>query len=201
MTTEKNHVQPDTTTTLLLDGTYHPIGFFSARAAIKHLITNRAKAYDRFGNLQDWSGWIDNSAYHYDDNPFMNSASKRVDIPTIMIITHFFGSRGKVRTSQKGTSLRHIYKVYKGVCQYCLSKIPYSEATKDHIYPKSKGGPSSTVNLILACKKCNSLKADTFPFHDKHGNEPKTKNLLPIHHHKLYGPTNTREEWNFFLHT
>ena len=195
-----NHVKPDSLTTLTLDGTYQPIGFFTARAAVKHLITKRAKAYDKFGNLQDWGGWMEHSAHHFDNNPYMNTSSQRYDVPSIMVITHFFGSRGKVRRDGKGTSLQHIYKVYKGVCQYCLNKIPYKDATKDHIYPKSKGGPNSSTNLILSCKRCNGIKADTFPYYDKEGNEPKPKNLLPVHHHKLYGPTQIRDEWKFFLH-
>lgn len=192
---------PDTTTTLILDGTYHPIGFFSARAAIKHLITNRARAYDRFGNLQDWNGWADNTAYHYDDNPYLNTSSTKFDIPTIMVVTHFFGAQGKMRRDGKNTSLRYLYKLYNKTCQYCFNKIQYHEANKDHIYPKSKGGPNCSTNLILSCKSCNSLKADTFPWFDAEGKEPKAKHLLPVHQNKLHGPNVAREEWKFFLHT
>lgn len=195
-----NHIQPENISTLILDGTYQPIGFFSARAAIKHLITSRARAYDLFGNLQDWSGWMEHTASHYEDNPYMNTSTTRVDVPTIMVVTHFFGAASRGTRCAKGTSLRHIYKVYKGICQYCLAKIPYSEATKDHVYPKSKGGPNSTTNLILACKRCNSLKADTFPYLNANGLPPEPKNLLPVHNLKIYGPTNIREEWKFFLH-
>lgn len=193
----KQHVQPDDLTTLTLDGTYQAIGFFSARAAVKHLITNRAKAYDRFGNLQDWTGWVENTAYHYDDNPFMNSASQRIDIPTIMVVSHYFAKRA--RKDRHGTNLRHIYKIYDGKCQYCLKKIPFSQATKDHIFPKSQGGPNCSQNLILACKSCNTLKADTFPYFNAKGEEPKPKNILPVHYHQIYRPDD-RPEWEFFLH-
>ncbi len=195
-----NHITPENISTLILDTTYQPMGFFTARAAIKHLITNRAKAYDKFGNLQDWVGWMHDTAHHHDDNPYMNTCTTRVDVPTIMVINHFFGNKCRVKANGKSTSLKYIYKAYNGVCQYCLSKIPYTQATKDHIYPKSKGGPNCTTNLILACKKCNSLKADVFPYYDKLGNEVKPKTLLPVHHHRLYGPKTIRAEWKFFLH-
>jgi 5-methylcytosine-specific restriction endonuclease McrA len=196
-----SHVKPEDITTLSLDGTYQPIGFFSARAAIKHLITNRAKAYDRYGNLQDWDGWVTNTAYHNEDNPYMNTTSKSIGVPTIMVINHYFGKIGQsMGMSRRGTSLKHIYKVYKGTCQYCLQNIAIDDATKDHVYPKSKGGANASSNLVLSCKRCNAIKGDIFPYFDKNGNEPKIKSLLPFHHHTLFGPKNVREEWKFFLH-
>lgn len=191
-----NAIQPDTLSTLILDGTYQPMGFFSARASIKHLITGKAKAYDKFGNLQDFPGWMDNTAQHYDDNPYMRTAHKRFDIPTIMVITHHFG-RHKRRADS--TSLRYLYKVYDGTCQYCFKKIKYADATKDHVFPKSKGGSNGNDNLVLACKSCNALKADTFPHYNDKGEIPKTKHLLPVHHHILYAPQ-SRPEWDFFIH-
>ena len=48
----------------------------------------------------------------------------------------------------------------KRFCYYCKSKIPKSEITMDHMYPRSTGGPSIPQNLIPSCKKCNSEKAD-----------------------------------------
>lgn len=198
---EEPHCQPADLTTLTLDGTYHPVGFFSARASIKHLITNRAKAYDRYGNLQGWDRWISDDSFHHDNNPYLNSAHRRVNVPTIMVITNFFGHyKNKNVGVSRGCSLKHIYKVYKGVCQYCLKHTPYEQATKDHVYPKSKGGPNEASNLVLSCKKCNSIKKDLFPFLNRNGEEVKPKVLLPFHHHRLYGPKTIREEWKFFLH-
>lgn len=36
--------------------------------------------------------------------------------------------------------------------------------TKDHHFPKSKGGPDSLDNLLTMCEKCNLDKADMIPF-------------------------------------
>ena len=194
-----NHItDPNSLSTLILDGTYQPIGFFSARAAIKHLITGKAKAYDRHGNLQNFSGWMMETNYHHEDNPYMNTAHQRVDVPTVMVITHFFGRHKKVRRGDN-TSLRHLFKVYDGTCQYCFKKIKYSEATKDHVYPKSKGGSNGSENLVLACKKCNALKADVFPHYDVNGNIPKPKHITGINKLKMQTPKN-RPEWDFFLY-
>lgn len=52
-----------------------------------------------------------------------------------------------------------------GRCAYCLSDMTMQNglnntATRDHIRPKSRGGPSSDFNMVAACYKCNSLKGD-----------------------------------------
>lgn len=44
------------------------------------------------------------------------------------------------------------------VCPYCLKTVPLSEATKDHVTPKSRGGKTEPSNIILTCKKCNHEK-------------------------------------------
>jgi 5-methylcytosine-specific restriction endonuclease McrA len=42
-------------------------------------------------------------------------------------------------------------------CVYCGSK---ENLSVDHIIPLRKGGPDSTSNKVLCCKKCNSSKQD-----------------------------------------
>jgi 5-methylcytosine-specific restriction endonuclease McrA len=44
-------------------------------------------------------------------------------------------------------------------CVYCGDDNK-KDLTLDHVIPQSKGGPHSWDNLVSACKKCNSLKAD-----------------------------------------
>ncbi|WP_433602801.1 HNH endonuclease [Nocardia sp. CA-135953] len=44
-------------------------------------------------------------------------------------------------------------------CGYCASLA----RTVDHIRPRSRGGPNTWDNLIAACARCNSSKADRTP--------------------------------------
>lgn len=48
----------------------------------------------------------------------------------------------------------------RNFCYYCKRKMPKSQLTMDHMYPRSTGGPTLTQNLIPSCKKCNSEKSD-----------------------------------------
>lgn len=41
-------------------------------------------------------------------------------------------------------------------CYYCKE----DGDTVDHIHPKSKGGKFTEDNLVVACKRCNEMKAD-----------------------------------------
>jgi 5-methylcytosine-specific restriction endonuclease McrA len=87
--------------------------------------------------------------------------------------------------------------VYKGTCQYCYEKIPYSQATKDHAIPKSKGGTNDDFNLVLACRECNNRKDSIYPFYDVNGKEVKPKKLQSF----AFVPdvNNVREEWKPYL--
>lgn len=44
------------------------------------------------------------------------------------------------------------------VCPYCLKTLPLSEATRDHVIPRSRGGKTEPENIVLACGKCNQQK-------------------------------------------
>jgi hypothetical protein len=45
-------------------------------------------------------------------------------------------------------------------CQYCGQKAPEVVLEVDHITPVSQGGDNAILNLITACKACNSGKSD-----------------------------------------
>ena len=43
-------------------------------------------------------------------------------------------------------------------CWYCGKEMEPSKLTKDHVFPKSKGGANDMDNIIMVCKECNSSK-------------------------------------------
>ncbi len=45
------------------------------------------------------------------------------------------------------------------LCSYCGGPVPEKELTRDHVYPKSKGG----IIKAPACEPCNIAKQDMYP--------------------------------------
>lgn len=53
-----------------------------------------------------------------------------------------------------------LLKELDGKCVYCGN----AAVDKDHVFPRSKGGPDIWDNLVAACKACNDAKGDRTPF-------------------------------------
>lgn len=49
------------------------------------------------------------------------------------------------------------------VCPYCLRTLPLSQATRDHLVPRSRGGKTEPSNIVLACGPCNQKKGSLTP--------------------------------------
>lgn len=45
-------------------------------------------------------------------------------------------------------------------CWYCGKEMEPSKLTKDHVFPRSKGGNNDMDNIIMVCKLCNSSKGN-----------------------------------------
>ena len=56
-----------------------------------------------------------------------------------------------------GAEWESIVKRQKGRCFYCRMLCPL---TMDHLLPLNKGGQHEAVNIVGACRPCNSKKAD-----------------------------------------
>lgn len=53
-----------------------------------------------------------------------------------------------------------LHAAQDGRCFYCEKLVSITSATKDHLVPKSKGGSNSIMNLVMACRHCNTAKGD-----------------------------------------
>lgn len=62
-------------------------------------------------------------------------------------------------------SKRNVFTRDEFTCQYCNTKFKKKSKslTIDHVVPKSKGGKTSWVNCVCACRNCNSNKDNRTP--------------------------------------
>ena len=55
---------------------------------------------------------------------------------------------------------RVVYTRDGWTCRYCGRTCDRSTRTLDHVIPRSRRGPSTPDNLVVACRKCNGDKGD-----------------------------------------
>lgn len=87
-----------------------------------------------------------------------------MDLDTIMAIRDEKTNGDKsylFKTPRPTASL--LFKRDRNVCAYCGNQFNSQELTRDHITPQSRGGESSWMNLVAACKSCNHRKSDNTP--------------------------------------
>jgi 5-methylcytosine-specific restriction endonuclease McrA len=111
----------------------------------------------------------------FESNEFYEvaSVSKIVKIPKILILKYYV----KLPYKRVAASRANILKRDQYCCQYCGIELCDKTATVDHIVPRCKGGGSTWVNLVAACKDCNLHKGNRTPKEAKM--ELKTKPKEP----------------------
>ncbi len=55
---------------------------------------------------------------------------------------------------------RHYEWCVRPLCVYCNARLDRRSVTRDHVTPRSHGGPTAPDNLAPACLACNQAKAD-----------------------------------------
>jgi len=87
------------------------------------------------------------------------SVSKIVKIPKILILKYYV----KLPYKKAAPSRANILRRDQYCCQYCGMELCTKTATVDHVVPRCKGGGSTWVNLVAACKDCNLHKGNRTP--------------------------------------
>lgn len=94
----------------------------------------------------------------YDDCE-VRSARQVFRVPSVV------ASREYVNLSRPAPKTRwNVILAYRFTCAYCgTSGLPVEDLTFDHVIPRSRGGPSTWMNIVPACRRCNERKADRTP--------------------------------------
>lgn len=92
----------------------------------------------------------------------VNRVGERSSIHMSSVIATDGYIRKKLRKIESYSN-RMLFKRDNYRCMYCGFDYPYSELTRDHIFPRSRGGKDVWENVVAACKRCNHSKADRTP--------------------------------------
>ena len=125
---------------LLLNATYEPIKIISWKKAITLLFLGKVEMLER----------------HDRD---IRTMHRSYALPSVVRLTR----RVKVTRKPVQFSRHNIYKRDDYTCQYCGKLHGPAQLTFDHVYPRSRGGEKSWMNIVTACQQCNRRKGNRTP--------------------------------------
>jgi 5-methylcytosine-specific restriction endonuclease McrA len=131
-----------------------PVATFSVEEAITRIWQGRAQALENHPTLAFRSaGRV--------------GTSMREVIPVPLSIIIFSGHRPKHWFGVAKLNGRNLQTRDGFRCAYCgrhASELRRDEGlTRDHVFPRSRGGTDTWENLLCACAPCNNRKADRTP--------------------------------------
>lgn len=82
-----------------------------------------------------------------------------LETPSIIAIRgHGFNPQ---KHAKVGISNRTLFGRDRMICAYCGGHFAnFRELSRDHIVPRSRGGPNTYQNLVTSCRSCNAKKGD-----------------------------------------
>lgn len=182
---------------LVLNRQWQAIAVISPAEAFAHMSAGNADALDIAPHLAmtptPLEQWMNLEIRPHDRH--IGTSRRSVRVPTIVVLRAF----ARVPLYLPKFSLKTIYQRDQGICQYSGRQLKPSEASIDHIIPRSRGGDTSWENCVLAERKLNSQKGARTP--EEAGLKLIRRPIIPrpvpvtITLKNLLGI----EEWNYFL--
>lgn len=127
---------------------------------------------------------------NYDE--VIRSPSAEFALPAVVrVLRESKAVKRGVKFSRSNMAARDGYR-----CQYCLMRLPLSQLTYDHVFPRSRGGETTWENVVMSCKSCNAKKDNLTP--QEAGlvlhTVPRRPHTLPLEPLRLKG-VQIPEEW------
>ncbi len=181
---------------LVLNSGWQAIGFISVedcivnvtrgRACVVHPITFAPLSFD------EWVDQVESeigTEFEIPDLRWIKTSSSRVPAPEVIVLKEY----GKRPPRKIGYTRGNLWKRDQYSCQYCGVALPGSKLQIEHVVPRSRGGPTTWLNTVAACGKCNSHKADRLPSEAgmtlrKQPHRPRWTPKLPVPGGKLRDP-------------
>lgn len=127
--------------TLVLSQSYEPVARVSWQRALTLVFSGKVEVVEEY---TDWT---------------VRSVTLELKVPSIIrFLKKVFGRKPQIRFSRE-----NVYARDRGRCQYCARQVPRTEATFDHVVPRSQGGTTRWENIVIACAPCNQRKGGRTP--------------------------------------
>lgn len=146
------------TPVLILNKNWVPITIVPAHKAIGMLFTDKARVVDEDYATYDFESWTDLGKL-FDSKEYIKTARLKIPVPEVLLL----GTGSQPSYRRVTFSRKNLLKRDRRTCQYCGCKVSTSDFTIDHIQPRSRSGPLSWTNCVIACVKCNLRKDNRTP--------------------------------------
>ncbi len=130
---------------------------------------------DNSGLPNNWTTWQDAVtlkckgliAWEFGDEEFMfrGGVQKSTGLQSTVEVSSIIALKSKFKYKGRTPPFcnRNLFRRDLHTCAYCGKSSGDHELTKDHIKPQSRGGPTTWMNCVTACKKCNNKKDNRTP--------------------------------------
>lgn len=138
----------ETTRCVVLDSTYQIVNTVPSKDALLLILAGKVTVVEEHPTIE------------------IRSPSVRFKLPLMVVLKAFVKAKHAFKKhatlTQKNLFVRDDF-----TCQYCnrhKSEFRHFEfLTRDHVQPKSRGGPNTWENLVTTCSTCNNKKGDRTP--------------------------------------
>ncbi|MCC6954518.1 MAG: HNH endonuclease [Deltaproteobacteria bacterium] len=162
--------------TLLLNASFEPIKVISWQRAVTLLFLGKVEVVE-----------------NYDRE--IHSVSLALKMPAVVRLLRY------VKLARRKPPLTRINLLARDgfSCQYCGRHLSNSDATMDHVLPRSQGGTTHWFNVVAACHPCNRRKGGRTPIQARMAlrQDPFEPDWLPVITMRFYH--NLPSSWYTFL--
>jgi 5-methylcytosine-specific restriction endonuclease McrA len=148
---------------LVLNRLWQPVNIVGLLRAMSLLFRGRAAAVhadDGHHRLFSAAEWVDFSTR--EPPPAAESVRSPcivLRVPRVLLLNSYDRvPRREIRFSRRNVYLRDAH-----TCQYCGRIFREEELNLDHVVPRDVGGKTNWENIVTACVRCNSRKANRLP--------------------------------------
>jgi len=177
---------------LLLNANWEPLHFISDWRAVRLIMNDRAELVHSF-TTGELSAWGDEAFTSHGRNA--GDPLREIRIPATLRLRKYVHKKWKAPRFRK----KVLFNRDNWQCQYCSVKLGWHNITIDHVMPSSRGGGTTWLNCVTACKPCNKRKANKTPDEAKMPLHKKPANPTTLHFWDSLKTDCWHPDWDTFV--